>query len=224
MPSAYATFAPVPPGSLAIAAIPAAKLAQAPSPNTRDVELCASVARGDRAAQHELFSRLRPQILRHVSFLTRRRAEVEDIVQEVLLEIFRSAKGFEGRSSLSTWTHRITVRVTYRHLRRRLQQGPPPELAPEDLVATEEAGPGERAELRERHLRALRILETLSPKKRLVLAMHDLEGLEAKEIAKLVGAPVLTVRTRLFYARQEFAKAAREDPALAEFFEGEEGP
>ena len=50
-----------------------------------------------------------------------------------------------------------------------------------------------------------RILDRLSPKKRLVFVLHEIEGHEPKEIAQLVGAPVLTVRTRLHYARKEFA-------------------
>jgi RNA polymerase sigma-70 factor (ECF subfamily) len=185
-----------------------------------DAELVARCVAGDRAAQRLLFTRLRPQVLRHLSFLTRRRLEIDDIAQDVFLEIFRSLRGFQGRSSLATWVHRITVRVTYRQLRRRWKGAPPPELHAEAEIAAlaNEGDPSREAEVRDRHTRALGILETLSPKKRLVLAMHDLQGLEAAEIARLLGAPVLTIRTRLFYARKEFASAARADPALAEYF------
>jgi RNA polymerase sigma-70 factor (ECF subfamily) len=62
------------------------------------------------------------------------------------------------------------------------------------------------------------MIEKIAPKKRMVLVLHDLEGVSPKEISKLVGAPVLTVRTRLFYARKELAAMAAQDPALAEFF------
>jgi RNA polymerase sigma-70 factor (ECF subfamily) len=181
--------------------------------------LIARCAQGDRAAQKVLFTRLRPQVLRHVSYLVRRRAEVDDISQEVFLEVFRSLPSFQGRSSFSTWVHRITVRATYRHLRRQWKGEPPPEIRMDEGEPQADADPGANAEIRDRHARALAILEKLSPKKRLVLLMHDLQGLEAAEIAKLVGAPVLTVRTRLFYARREFAAAARDDAALAEYFE-----
>ncbi len=187
--------------------------------------LVGRAAQGDRSAQRALFSELRPRIVRHVSFLLRRRAEVDDVVQEVFLEIFRSLRSFEGRSSFSTWVHRITVRATYRHMRRHWKGAPPPEAeADADLAEPPaEADPARGAEVRDRHARVLRILDQLSPKKRMVLVLHDLEGVEAAEIAKLVGAPVLTVRTRLFYARKELAAAARSDPALAEYFEEDEG-
>jgi RNA polymerase sigma-70 factor (ECF subfamily) len=48
------------------------------------------------------------------------------------------------------------------------------------------------------------------------LVLHDFSGLPASEIAEIVGAPVLTVRTRLFYARKELYAALARDPALAE--------
>ena len=228
MRAACATLVSViPGGSFPMPATPARPLPIRPEPASNvhpDAELVTRCAGGDRAAQRLLFSRLRPQVLRHVSFLTRRRPEIDDISQEVFLEIFRSLHGFQGRSSLATWVHRITVRVTYRQLRKQWKGAPPPELHAEAEIASQgdEGDPGQEVEVRDRHARALRILETLSPKKRLVLAMHDLQGLEAAEIARLVGAPVLTIRTRLFYARKEFARAARADPALAEYFA--EGP
>ena len=48
--------------------------------------------------------------------------------------------------------------------------------------------------------------------------MHDLRGMEAQKIAEVLDTNILTVRTRLFYARREFEKLAAGDPALAEYF------
>ncbi|MHB8417663.1 MAG: RNA polymerase sigma factor [Myxococcales bacterium] len=204
----------------AIPAVPEHRALSALPQPTRDAdgELVARSAQGDRAAQRALFARLRPQVYRHVGYLVRRRAEVDDIAQEVLLEIFRSLPSFAGRSSLGTWVHRITVRATYRHLRRQWKGAPPPELACDEPEPQAAADPAANAEIRDRQARVFRLLERLSPKKRMVLVLHDLQGVEAADIARLVGAPVLTVRTRLFYARKELAAAARGDPALAEFF------
>jgi hypothetical protein len=117
----------------------------------------------------------------------------------------------------------FTVRATYRHLRRQWKGEPPPEIRMDEGEPQADADPGANAEIRDRQSRALAILEKLSPKKRMVLLMHDLQGIEAAEIAKLVGAPVLTVRTRLFYARRDFAAAAKGDPALAEYFGQDDG-
>jgi RNA polymerase sigma-70 factor, ECF subfamily len=59
-----------------------------------------------------------------------------------------------------------------------------------------------------------RLLDRLSEKKRTVFVLHELEGLSPSAIARIVEAPVLTVRTRLFYARRELAAMLREEPTL----------
>src|SRR5205814_7212652 len=69
--------------------------------------------------------------------------------------------------------------------------------------------------------RVYRALETLAPKKRIVLYLHEIEGLDLKEIAYLVDSNPVTVRTRLFYARREFYKViAGEDPPAAKDDDG----
>ena len=64
----------------------------------------------------------------------------------------------------------------------------------------------------ERLAAVYRVLETLSDKKRVVFVMHDLQGVPAGEIAKVLDTNVLTVRTRLFYARKEFYERIRKEP------------
>ena len=60
-----------------------------------------------------------------------------------------------------------------------------------------------------------RLLDRLADKKRIVFILHELEGMPPAEIGKVVGAPVLTVRTRLFYARRELEAMLAEEPSLA---------
>ena len=64
-----------------------------------------------------------------------------------------------------------------------------------------------------------RLLDRLPEKKRTVFVLHEIEGLAPVEIAAIVDAPVLTVRTRLFYARRELAELMREEPTLAQLSE-----
>jgi RNA polymerase sigma-70 factor (ECF subfamily) len=64
-----------------------------------------------------------------------------------------------------------------------------------------------------------RLLDRLPEKKRTVFILHEIEGMPPGEISELVDAPVLTVRTRLFYARRELAEMMREEPALAQLAE-----
>ena len=62
-----------------------------------------------------------------------------------------------------------------------------------------------------------RVIDQLAEKKRTVFMLHELEGRSPAEISKIVGAPVLTVRTRLFYARRELAEMLKHEPTLAAF-------
>jgi RNA polymerase sigma-70 factor (ECF subfamily) len=87
---------------------------KAPQPSEaiqlRDLdELIASARRGDRGALNRLLADARPRLLAVAMRIVRDRDEAEDVVQEALLKVCRSLSRFEGRSSFSTWLHRITV-------------------------------------------------------------------------------------------------------------------
>ncbi|MCC7534910.1 MAG: sigma-70 family RNA polymerase sigma factor [Deltaproteobacteria bacterium] len=170
---------------------------------------------GDERAFRDLFVRHRHDVSRIVFRVMGPSADLEDVVQEVFVHVYRSLRSFRGDAKLSTWLHRLAVNVTLMHLRRarsrpRFADVPVPE-APHDLDVGSPQRHAERAE----RVRALyRALETLTEKKRTVFVLHDLEGLPAKEVAEIVGAPVLTVRTRLFYARREILSALAREPSL----------
>ena len=184
-----------------------------------DGEVIARAARGEREALAELYRRYRAQAMRFIRHSVRNSQDADDILQEVFVEVSRSLRSFEGRAAFTTWLHRVCVRTAVRHMKRRYRQvgeSDQPELRPE--TADPSASPQHDVESAERARRVKAMLEKIGPKKRMVLVLHDLEGVSPKEISKLVGAPVLTVRTRLFYARKELAAMAAQDPALAEFF------
>lgn len=184
-----------------------------------DAEVLTRAARGEREALAELYRRYRGQAMRFIQHAVRHTHDADDILQEVFVEVSRSLRSFEGRAAFTTWLHRVCVRTAVRHMKRRYRQvgeSDQPESRPE--AADPSASPQHDAETRERAARIRALLEQMAPKKRMVLILHDLEGVSPKEISRLVGAPVLTVRTRLFYARKELAAMAAQDPALAEFF------
>ena len=172
---------------------------------------------GDTRAFHELFVRHRGDVTRLVHRILGASADAEDVVQDVFVHVFRSLPSFRGDAKFSTWLYRLTVNVARMHLRRarsrpRFADVPVPEGPREGQPSETPDAIHERAE----RLSALRtLLEGLSEKKRTVLVLHDLEGMAAKDIADIVGAPVLTVRTRLFYARKELYAALASEPSLA---------
>jgi RNA polymerase sigma-70 factor, ECF subfamily len=205
--------------------IPAVATSRSPLSALDDTEVIARAARGEREGLAELYRRYRGEAMGFIRHAARNTQDADDILQEVFVEVSRSLRHFEGRAAFTTWLHCVCVRTAVRQMKRRIRQvGEPivPDLRPE--LADAAPSPQHQAETQERaaHVRAM--IERIAPKKRMVLVLHDLEGVSPKEISKLVGAPVLTVRTRLFYARKELAAMAAQDPALAEFFaDGSEG-
>jgi RNA polymerase sigma-70 factor (ECF subfamily) len=186
-----------------------------------DEELVARAKGGDRAAFQALFMAHRGQTSRLLARLVPRN-EIEDVAQEVFLQVYRSLDAFRGDARFSTWLYRLTLNVARMHLRRQKSR---PKLA---LVGKDEAGqleqpstqtPALDAERHERLAALGRLLERLTEKKREALILHDFQGLSAEEISKLVEAPVMTVRTRVFYARRELYAALADEPALASLLE-----
>ena len=174
---------------------------------------------GDVSAFRELYGQHSRSVARRLSFLVAR-ADVEDVLQDVFIEVFKSIGRFEGKSQFTTWLYRVTVHVAMKsrrkHTRSRVD-------IVEDVpdVADDKPAPDTVSLSAERQVRVEAMLEKLAPKKRAVLVMHDLQGMDASEIAEVLDTNVLTVRTRLFYARREIEVMAKADPALSEFFGGE---
>jgi RNA polymerase sigma-70 factor (ECF subfamily) len=173
--------------------------------------------RGDRAAFKSLFLGHRGQVARLVQRFVPAN-EVEDVSQEVFLHVHRSLASFRGDSRFSTWLYRLTLNVTRMHVRKQ-QSRPKLNLAGDDeagrLERIEPETPASEAERNERMSALRRLIAALSEKKQEALILHDFEGLTAEEISKIVEAPVMTVRTRVFYARKELYAALATEPALA---------
>lgn len=135
-------------------------------------------------------------------------AELDDVVQDVFVIAYRRLDQFDhGR--FSTWLYRICANVVstrHRHRRvRRLLAG----WLPWSVTPASVEAPGRALERDAAGDAVWRVLEAMSPKKREVLVLFELEELPAREIAERVGCPEATVFTRLHHARREFKKHAR---------------
>ena len=174
----------------------------------------------ERAAHDELYHRFRRQVAGNLYRVLGDRNDLEDLVQEVFVIAFRGLSRFRGDARLSTWLYRICVNVALGRIRTRKRR--PPAIGVADLdAASPDPSLIERPETPDRSLerrqdqeRVYRALEHLAPKKRIVLYLHEIEGLDLKEIAYLVDSNPVTVRTRLFYARREFYKILAGDDAV----------
>lgn len=173
-------------------------------------------ASGDREAFRALYLRHRSDVARLVYRMLGAQRDLEDVVQEVFFQVHRSLKDFRGQAKFSTWLHRVTVNVVLMHRRAARSRPVYTDEAPMDVTADADAvRPDEDVDRRERVRAFSRLLGRLAEKKRIVFVLHELEGVSPQEIAKIVGSPVLTVRTRLFYARRELEEMMSDEPSLA---------
>ncbi|MBA2538781.1 MAG: sigma-70 family RNA polymerase sigma factor [Deltaproteobacteria bacterium] len=184
-----------------------------------EAELIERCKKLDRTAHDELYHRYRRQVAGNLYRVLGDRQDLEDLVQEVFVIAFRGLERFRGDARLSTWIYRICVNVALGRIRTRKRR--PNAIGVVDLDSAP-ADPSlvERPEQPDRTLerrrdqeRVYAALEHLAPKKRMVLYLHEIEGLDLKEIAYLVDSNPVTVRTRLFYARREFFKIIAGDGA-----------
>lgn len=190
--------------------------AQRPSASGDGV-LLQRVADGDLAAFDELHRLYHPRLVRYVFRVARRAELVDEVVNDVLLAVWRSAGDFRGRSKVSTWIFGIAYRQTMKALGRRSRR---PESR--DPVELDGNRGREDSGQRRRELRAT--LETalaeLSPEQRAVVELTYYQGHTYPEISEIVGRPVGTIKTRMFHARrklrsllQDDLPEAREEPA-----------
>ena len=132
--------------------------------------------------------------------------DVDDVFQAAFVEILRSLHGFKGRSKLSTWIRRITWNVAYQEMRLRYHH--------QRLVSLDEAStpgpshtePDELVFKRQAMRNLYAGLESLGPKKRMPLVMHDIEGMTLREISQILGRPVQTVASQLQAGRKQLAE------------------
>jgi RNA polymerase sigma-70 factor, ECF subfamily len=178
--------------------------------------ILSKAAAGDTAAFRVLYARHRADVARLVCRMLGARSDLDDVVQEVFFQVFRSLRDFRGQSKFSTWLHRVTVNVVLMHRRAARSRPIYSEEVSYDVTPDRElTAPDEDADRRERMRAFGRLIERLAEKKRTVFILHELEGIPPTDIATIVGAPVLTVRTRLFYARRELEAMLVDEPTLA---------
>ena len=143
--------------------------------------------------------------------MTGNTAEADDLTQEVFLQQFRKIATFRGDSAFSTWLHRVAVNVVLMRLRK-----PALPIAPEPLDAMPDDGPKKEFGARDGNLTfsidriALeRSVAALPPGYRLIFLLHDVEGYEHNEIARMLGCSVGNSKSQLHKARMKLRSHLR---------------
>jgi RNA polymerase sigma-70 factor, ECF subfamily len=177
-----------------------------------DLALIRSIARRDRAAFEALYYRYAPRLGRYACKLLKRREAVDEVIDDVMLVVWRDAARFDaGVSTLSAWLFGITHHKVLKMLdrsRTRTREVPLEAGGGEGMAESMEgsAHDPERAAMGRQLGTALaNALERLPPEQRAVLELAFGEGKSYQEIAEVMACPVNTVKTRMFHARKRLA-------------------
>lgn len=172
-----------------------------------EAELLKAVAKGDHSAFERLYQYYEKRVFHYVRLFVREQALAEDVVAEVMVSVWRGACTFAHHSRVSTWIFGIArhkaldaLRKTGRHDR----DGIPFEDAGEIPSGCE--SPMEQAHRVEIGALTRRALMALSLEHREVLRLVFYEELAYEDIARMLGIPENTVKTRVFYAKQHLKK------------------
>jgi len=170
-----------------------------------DATFVARIKDGDAGAFGELVQRHQRAVYGIVSRMVSDRDDVDDIVQDVFVQAFKSMDAFKEQSAFGTWIYRIAVNTTIKHLRKaKIRRAPsiddPAAGLGDSLVSNGSEGPDEQAEKAERREAVRRAIETLPEHHRSVVVLHYFQNLSCDEIAKITGCSVGTVWSRLHYA------------------------
>jgi RNA polymerase sigma factor (sigma-70 family) len=183
--------------------------AQADQPD--ETTLVRRVQSGDLSAYDELVRRYQERVYATIYHMTANHEDANDLAQESFIKAFQVIKSFKGDSSFFTWLYRIAVNKTINYLKQRKNRN---HMSLNDLDFNAEHDPdlvamvSEKTPHRDLHLAELQgklneAMLKLSENHRLVVTLHDIQGLPHEEISTIMGCNIGTVRSRLFYAHQQ---------------------
>ena len=157
------------------------------------------IALKDMQAFEVLYRAYYRRLTRFLEQVTRRPQLIEEILDDTMLVVWRKAGTFNGQSQVSTWIFAIAHNKAMKALKRlRVPMEGPDEDAPSPAD-----GPEAALVRRQTHLYLQGLLGRLSTEQRAVIELTYYHGCSYKEIAKIVGCPAETVKTRMFHARRK---------------------
>ena len=178
-----------------------------------DVELAKRSASGDLRAFEEIYRRHFRRVYSICLRMTGNPTEAEDLTQEVFTHLFKKIGSFRGESAFTTWLHRMTVNLVIMYFRKqqnRLEFTAEEDETPDQIVRGTE-NPNSMPVIDKISLE--KAISKLSPGYRTVFVLHDVEGYEHEEIAKMLGISVGTSKSQLHRARLNLRKLIREQTA-----------
>jgi len=143
--------------------------------------------------------------------MTANHEDANDLAQDTFIKAYQALRSFKGGSSFYTWIYRIAVNKTINFLKQRRHKGHlslneldfHAENDPDLIALISDKTPQREVGLKELKEKLNMAMQRLSEPHRLVVTLHDVQGLAHEEIAEIMECNIGTVRSRLFYARQQ---------------------
>lgn len=188
-------------------------------PELSDAELIVNLRADDLTALGVLFDRYYSQIYRTANAITHDSTVAEDITQDCFLRLHRYANRIDTSLPLAPWLYRVTVNLSYtwvsRHKKRRVSL----EAVVDYLMSPARNAPDQLAESAGLQQEIRQAIRELNFNQRVVVVLHYLNGQSLEDIAEILECPVGTVKSRLYYARENLrhrlGNVLNEEPQVA---------
>ena len=179
-----------------------------PSATEREQELLARIRDGDEAAFRSLYETYFPRIYQFVDRRVRNRADTEEVVQEIFINVFSCLGSYRGEAPFAAWVFGLARRTLANRFKRRQHPTvslPDEDGAPVDGLLHVDRGPGphELYEFQERLERIQRAaLHDLSEEQWELFRLHHLQHQSIREIARRLRKTQDSVKSHLYRARK----------------------
>ena len=175
--------------------------------NSEALQIARGLRKGDLVVIQGLVAQYQYRLVRYLIYLTGRREDVDDLVQETWLRVLERGRSYDGRSRFEPWLFTIARNLTIDHLRKRRNVSLDLDNDGEEAMAARmpagnEPSPFALAARTEDAQRLARAMQTLDFESREVLVLRFQEELSLLEVAGVVGAPVSTVASRIYRGLQ----------------------
>lgn len=170
--------------------------------NPSDSELIQRLRDSDLDALGVLFERYRTRVFRTALIIVHDPAAAEDILQDCFLKVYAHADRIDTTRPLVPWLYRVTVNLSYTWLSRGRGRRTPLDKVVDRLVSPMRQAPDQLTEQTELRTNVREAISSLSIDQRVVIVLYYLNNLNLQDIAEILDLPVGTVKSRLYYARE----------------------
>lgn len=163
-----------------------------------DAVLLQRIAAGDRLAFEAFYRAYVPRLGRFLHRLVRRSHVIEEVLNDAMLVVWRSAAKFRGQSKVSTWVFAIA----YNKALKAIQRIDDPVDSDPEMLESEQLEPEGYLMQEQRTALLWGIVDRMSAEHRAVIELTYYHGYSYDEIAEIMGCPINTVKTRMYHARR----------------------